>query len=141
MTNVVYVPISIGDLWDKITILNIKKEEYTANMDANPLNSKKIEYVETELSELMKIIVDIPVVGPVNEVVSNLKEVNHMIWRNEEVVRTYGPNGKPYDDEFIRLVTQVHQGNKDRCQYKLDINMLYGSYIVETKSYVNEGLK
>jgi hypothetical protein len=91
----------------------------------------------------MKIIDSLaePPAGPVDEIVEKLKQVNHMIWRNEELVRTYGQGLKPYDDEFIRLVAQVHQGNKDRCQYKLDINMHYGSYIVETKSYVNEGLK
>ena len=138
----IYAPVSIGDLWDKITILHIKKEEYTANLANNPMNSVKIGYVEKELAELMKIIdgIPMPATGPVTDQVAALKEVNHMIWRNEEVSRTYGEGLKDYDDEFIGIAAQTHKGNATRCQIKLDINMLYGSYIVETKSYINEGL-
>jgi hypothetical protein len=138
----IYAPVSIGDLWDKITILHIKKEEYTKNLVNNPVNSTKIGYVEKELEELMKIIEGIPMPesGPVTEQVTALKEVNHMIWRNEEVSRTYGEGLKDYDNEFIKIAAQTHMGNATRCQIKLDINMLYGSYIVETKSYINEGL-
>lgn len=140
MGQLIFAPISIGDLWDKITILKIKLEEYgKVDSEANRI---KIEYVNKELAELMKIIDSLePPTEPVDGIVTELKEVNHMIWRHEDVVRTYGPNKKPYDDEFIKLVTDVHQGNKDRCQYKLDINKLYNSAIVETKSYINEGLK
>lgn len=138
----IYAPVSIGDLWDKITILHIKKEEYTKNLVNNPVNSTKIGYVEKELEELMKIIdgIPVPASGPVTEQVAALKEVNHMIWRNEEVSRTYGEGLKDYDNEFIKIAVQTHKGNATRCQIKLDINMLYGSYIVETKSYINEGL-
>jgi hypothetical protein len=140
MGQLVFAPISIGDLWDKITILNIKLEEY-GKVD-NETNRIKIEYVNKELAELMKIINDLEQPSePVDGIVKNLKAVNHMIWRHEDVVRTYGSDLKPYDSEFIKLVTDVHQGNKDRCQYKLDINKLYNSDIVETKSYINEGLK
>jgi hypothetical protein len=140
MGQLVFAPISVGDLWDKITILNIKLEEY-GKVDSET-NLIKITHVRKELTELMKIIdeLDAPE-SSVDEIVKNLKAVNHMIWQHEDVVRTYGTDLKPYDGEFIKLVTDVHQGNKDRCQFKLDINKLYNSDIVETKSYINEGLK
>jgi hypothetical protein len=140
MGQLVFAPVSIGDIWDKITILNIKLEEYSkVDSDANRI---KIDYVNKELEELMKIINGLESPSqPIDDIVKNLKEVNHMIWRNEDVSRTYGQGKKPYDDEFIRIAAETHKGNQDRCQYKLDINKLYNSEIVETKSYINEGLK
>ena len=140
MGQLVFAPVSIGDIWDKITILNIKLEEYS-KVD-NEANRIKIEYVNKELAELTKIIDGLePPTSPIEDIVHNLKEVNHMIWRNEDISRTYGHGKKEYDSEFIRIAAQTHQGNQDRCQYKLDINKLYNSAIVETKSYINEGLK
>ena len=122
----ILAPISIGELFDKITILEIKLENYT--------DVVKILHVTNEINELRKLAADID--ADVIEEVAELKEVNKIIWDNEDHARTYGPN-KSYDLIFMTLAAKTYESNTRRAQIKQAINKKCNSNIVETKSYTN----
>jgi hypothetical protein len=131
MTQKILAPISVGELWDKITILQIKIEQYT-----NPV---KRQYVDLELAELLKIATSLeaPVGGDVVEELKELKYVNQTIWNNEDLARNYG-NGNDqweYDENFMGIAAVTYAANTRRAQIKQSINAKYNSYIIETKSY------
>ena len=122
----ILAPISVGELFDKITILEIKMENYA--------DIFKLLHVTNEIAELRKLaeVVEIDV----SEEVAELKEVNKIIWDNEDHARTYGPN-KDYDLIFMTLAAKTYESNTRRAQIKQAINKKCNSNIVETKSYTN----
>ena len=122
----ILAPISVGELFDKITILEIKMENYA--------DIFKLLHVTNEIAELRKIAAGIDV--NVTEEVAELKEVNKIIWDNEDHARTYGPN-KDYDLVFMTLAAKTYESNTRRAQIKQAINKKCNSNIVETKSYTN----
>ena len=122
----ILAPISVGELIDKITILQIKNEELT--------DIKKVVLVIRELYELNKLADDIDV--DLDEETAELKRVNKIIWDNEDIARTYGPN-KPYDDAFAKLAAVTYENNTRRAEIKRNINIKCKSYIIETKSYMD----
>ncbi len=119
--------ISAGELIDKITILNIKKEKIT--------NNEKLVEIEKELKSLKdtfnKIII------PDNsllELMEQLKKINLMLWDIEDGKRNAEKN-KKFDERFIELARNVYKFNDERAEIKLKINNLLGSNIKEVKSY------
>ena len=119
--------ISAGELIDKITILNIKKEKIT--------NNEKLVEIEKELKSLKdtfnKIII------PDNsllELMEQLKKINLMLWDIEDGKRNAEKN-KKFDERFIELARNVYKFNDERAKIKLKINNLLGSNIKEVKSY------
>jgi hypothetical protein len=122
----ILAPISVGELFDKITILEIKLENYD--------NPNKIAYVTNEINELNALAKDITI--DVHEEVAELKEVNKIIWDNEDHARTYGTN-KSYDLIFMTLAAKTYESNTRRAKIKQAINKKCNSNIVETKSYTN----
>jgi len=122
----ILAPISVGELFDKITILEIKMENYA--------DIFKLLHVTNEIAELRKIAAGIDV--NVTEEVAELKEVNKIIWDNEDHARTYGPN-KDYDLIFMTLAAKTYESNTRRAKIKQAINKKCNSNIVETKSYTN----
>lgn len=122
----ILAPISVGELFDKITILEIKMENYA--------DIFKLLHVTNEIAELRKIAAGIDV--NVTEEVAELKEVNKIIWDNEDHARTYGPN-KDYDLVFMTLAAKTYESNTRRAKIKQAINKKCNSNIVETKSYTN----
>ncbi len=119
--------ISAGELIDKITILNIKKEKIT--------NNEKLVEIEKELKSLKdtfnKIII------PDNsllELMEQLKKINLMLWDIEDGKRNAEKN-KKFDERFIELARNVYKLNDERAKIKLKINNLLGSNIKEVKSY------
>jgi len=114
------VPISIGELLDKITILQIKSE-HTSN-----------EYVKKELQDLTKIAQDLGVYK--NEYINDLLEVNRKLWNIEDDIRIHESRWN-FDDEFIRLARSVYITNDERSRIKKRINDETSSEYSEVKLY------
>ena len=120
----VTIPVSIGELWDKYTILLIKNEKIVGDM-------KKIAYIETEMNYLNKFV------GhecTENELFVQLKGVNAKLWTIEDKLRIKEME-KTFDDEFIELARSVYHTNDERAEIKRQINTLHKSDIFEVKHY------
>ena len=119
--------ISAGELIDKITILNIKKEKIT--------NNEKLVEIEKELKSLKDTFNK--KINPDNsllELMEQLKKINLMLWDIEDGKRNAEKN-KKFDERFIDLARNVYKFNDERAEIKLKINNLLGSNIKEVKSY------
>ena len=120
------VPISIGELIDKITILEIKTLHMTGI---------KLKNIEKEL-ELLKNIIDCKKLKVDVDLIDNLKEVNTNLWVIEDRIRMKESN-QEFDNEFIELARSAYKENDRRALIKNDINLKYCSEIVEEKFYNN----
>ncbi len=126
------VPISMGELIDKITILQIKSERIK--------DKKKLKNIQYELSELYKKYAYCvtrkltPKKESLRELTIQLKIINEIMWDIEDNVREKEAK-KQFDEEFITLARNVYKTNDQRCAIKREINILYGSDIIEEKSY------
>lgn len=115
------VPISIGELFDKISILEIKLHYIK--------DDKKLKNINTELQELYKIVEEIPVLIPME-----LKEINLKLWHIEDRIREK-EKLQEFDKEFIELARSVYRTNDIRSSIKKDINLKTNSLFIEEKSY------
>lgn len=118
----IHVPISIGELYDKITILEIKKEKI---QDENKLFNINIEY--NQLQPLIKDILDI-------DYFNKLKNINLNIWIIEDHIRIKEKH-KKFDNEFIQFARLIYIYNDERANIKKEINLKFNSSIIEEKSY------
>ena len=119
--------ISAGELFDKITILEIKKEKIS--------NNEKLVDVEKELSSLKNTVEKfIPNQSNISKHVNDLKEINLKLWDIEDGKRA-AEKEKKFDDKFIELARNVYKLNDERAKIKLSINTALGSNIKEVKSY------
>ena len=119
--------ISAGELFDKITILEIKKEKIS--------NNEKLVDVEKELSSLKNTVEKfIPNQSNISKHVNELKEINLKLWDIEDGKRA-AEKEKKFDDKFIELARNVYKLNDERAKIKLAINTALGSNIKEVKSY------
>ena len=119
--------ISAGELFDKITILEIKKEKIS--------NNEKLVDVEKELSSLKDTVEKfIPNQNNILKHVNDLKEINLKLWDIEDGKRA-AEKEKKFDDKFIELARNVYKLNDVRAKIKLAINTVLGSNIKEVKSY------
>ena len=122
---IIHAPISIGELIDKITILELKLEFLTDN--------NKLLNVNTELTYLNKILSEISIPDITYEREA-LKLVNRRLWHIENHKRLCEKN-QTFDSEFIDSARQVYLKNDLRAEIKRRINTMVGSTIVEEKSY------
>ena len=122
----ILAPISIGELIDKITILEIKQINMTGI---------KLKNVDKELKLLKKILQDKNLEIDIN-LINNLKEVNNKLWEIEDNIRMKESN-QNFDKEFIQLARSVYKENDKRAFIKKTINQKYNSELVEEKSYQN----
>jgi len=124
----ILAPIGVGELYDKITILQIKLQEIA--------DSDKLNHVRRELNELTSLTRQFEDVNLVQEI-ADLLEVNKVIWYNEDLARTYGSTAdkKPYDMDFVHIASSTYAANTRRAQIKQVINKKCNSTIVEAKSY------
>ena len=121
------IPISWGELFDKITILQIKLENL---QNQNALKNVKIEY-----DELFKIYENnFRVDANAKRLLAELKTINKRLWNIEDDIRDKERH-KTFDEEFIKLARSVYITNDERSRIKKDINLKYGSEFVEEKSY------
>ena len=123
------VPISIGELIDKITILQIKKN--------NISDPEKLSNISKELGFLENVVSDLSIDYPDGElglIGLELFKVNQDLWLIEDQIRDL-ERLKKFDREFIDLARSVYMKNDRRASLKAQINLLAGSDIYEEKSY------
>lgn len=124
MTQPILAPVSLGELIDKITILQIKTKHLTGAALANV--KKELDALETTLGNL-QITVD-------PSLIKQLKGVNQGLWQIEDAIRDQ-ERQKTFGETFIHLARSVYQQNDRRAAIKKEINLTYGSNLVEEKSY------
>lgn len=117
---------SLGEVFDKLTILEIKKKEIT--------DSEKLVNVNYELEYIQSVIDEINVSDEVKELVDKLREVNKTLWNIEDEIRIK-EDGKDFNDDFIKLARSVYITNDERSILKKKINIALGSNLIEEKSY------
>lgn len=120
------VPISAGELFDKVSILSIKKEKIN--------DSQKLKNVIIEFDYLDKVAIYLDKNYKETPNYIKLYEVNSLLWDVEESKRNC-ERQKRFEGEFIELSRQVHIQNDYRADIKKEINLYYNSEIVEEKSY------
>ena len=121
------IPISWGELFDKITILQIKLDNI---QDKNALKNIKIEY-----NELFKIYDNNFLEDTIaKRFLNDLKNINKKLWNIEDNIRDKERH-KTFDKKFIELARSVYITNDERSRIKRNINETFGSQLIEEKSY------
>ena len=121
---IINVPISIGELIDKITILEIKKEK---------IKNSKLKNILKELS-LLKEVLDRENISIPDKIFFQIKTINATLWAIEDQIRLKEKN-KEFDDEFVELARAVYFNNDERSRAKKELNLMFKSEIIEEKSY------
>ena len=125
--NKIYAEISVGELLDKISILEIKQK--------NLKDNEKIKIVNKELESLNMILKnDVTMTEEIQSLYQDLKKINSVLWDIEDGKRDCERN-KDFGDKFIELARSVYIENDNRAKIKNKINQLSGSNISEVKSY------
>jgi hypothetical protein len=126
----ILIPVSAGELFDKITILKIKLQKIQ--------DQAKLRNVHSELLKLEKVVSDNGLSIP-TELFDRLMGVNNRLWETEDLIREKESKGL-YDDDFIRFALLDAQLNDLRFVVKREINNLFDSSVKEEKSYSEEVL-
>ena len=127
----ILVPVSFGELLDKIAILQIKSERI-----ADPA---KLANVRRELDALNSTWGAHPASGvDIGDLLDALRKVNEALWDIEDDIRGK-ERAREFDQEFIRLARAVYVTNDERARVKKEINLRLGSAYVEEKSYADYG--
>lgn len=123
------IPVSIGELIDKLTILEIKSETIT-----DELKLKNIRY---EFESLNKIFKSLNLDNDIHDFYNELYDVNLTIWNLEDQIRERGKNLLYTDDYIIlsKIAKNIYVSNDLRSTIKKNINIKYSSDIVEEKSH------
>jgi len=119
----ILVPISIGELYDKISILYLK---ITKIKDRD-----KLLNINAEFNQLSKIAKDYPID---DMIFGKLVTTNSILWNLEDEIRKKD-SAKEFDNIFIELAQNIYHTNDIRSDLKREINTLYNSSIIEEKSY------
>ena len=125
----ILVPVSVGEIFDKLSILQIKEQKIS--------DPTKLGNVKNEIKELKKSIVDFKIDEQsyskvLNLLKAKLFETNSKLWDIEDALREL-ENKKIFELEFISLARQVYITNDERAEIKKEINKLTGSNIIEEK--------
>ena len=127
--NKILVEVSVGELLDKISILEIKKEKIK--------DLEKLEFINNEHGILKEQLdQNVKSDDKLNNLFQSLKEINAKLWVIEDDKRICEKN-KDFGENFIKLSRDVHFLNDDRAKIKLEINNLTGSTIKEIKEYTS----
>ena len=127
--NKILVEVSVGELLDKISILEIKQEKIN--------DPEKLKFINEEHS-ILKVQLNSNVKSDqkLNELFESLKQINAKLWVIEDDKRQC-EKGKDFTEAFIKLSRDVHFLNDDRAKIKLEINNHTGSKIKEIKEYTS----
>jgi prefoldin subunit 5 len=126
MPEIIEIPVSPGEIIDKITILEIKADRVE--------DGKKLINIRRELELLSdKANANLPM-DRLSNLKSELKSVNEKLWEIEDDIRTCERHSD-FGETFVQLARSVYITNDRRAILKKEINMLLGSEIVEEKSY------
>jgi len=127
--NKIIVEVSIGELLDKISILEIKQEKIK--------DPEKLRFISNEHSILKKQLDDnVKSDDKINDLFQSLKDINARLWVIEDDKRQC-EKVKDFGEKFIKLSRDVHFFNDDRAKIKLEINNYTGSAIKEIKEYTS----
>jgi len=120
------IPVSVGELFDKVSILEIKLNKIT--------DETKLINIKKEYDFLCKIALNLDADFQNKILYKKLYEINQTLWGIEDSKRTHEAN-KDFGEKFVYWARQVYIKNDERARVKRDINTQYGSEIVEEKSY------
>lgn len=120
------IKVSIGEIVDKLTILKIKKNNIT--------DESKLFNIIAEYDYLYDVVFNQLKIE--SDDFNNLLLVNESLWKIEDDIRDK-ERDKVFDIEFIELARSVYTTNDKRAEIKKEINLKYGSFFVEEKSYSN----
>lgn len=121
------VPVSPGEVLDKITILEIKSERMS--------DPEKVHNVKAELALLQETWNEnIRDTREIQSLHAQLKEINETLWEIEDDIRDK-ERAREFDDRFIELARAVYVTNDKRSRVKKELNLHLGSEIIEEKSY------
>ena len=127
--NKILVEVSVGELLDKISILEIKKEKIK--------DPEKLKFINDEHAILKgQLNQNVKSDEKLNNLFQSLKEINAKLWVIEDDKRMCEKNSN-FAENFIKLSREVHFLNDDRAKIKLEINNLTGSKIKEIKEYTS----
>ena len=120
-------PVSLGELLDKISILLIKKKKIK--------NRNKLTLINNELKKLQSILAKSNIKkDKLKKYLNLLKNINLKLWMVEDKLRECEKK-KNFNNNFIKLARSVYLTNDKRSNIKLEINKIFGSQIIEVKSY------
>jgi uncharacterized protein YukE len=120
--HLIHVPVSFGELLDKITILELKSERIS--------DQAKLDNIERELASLQAAWTH-PGKAPFFR---ELKAVNERLWEIEDAIREK-ERRQEFDEEFVQLARSVYFENDERSRIKRKVNEALGSVFIEEKSY------
>ena len=121
------IPVSVGEIMDKITILEIKAERI--------LDAEKLANVTAELDTLRPLVThDALNTASIKALVAELKDINEALWDIEDDIRER-EYAKDFGEAFIGLARAVYVTNDKRAEVKKQINLATGSTLIEEKSY------
>jgi hypothetical protein len=120
------VPVSVGELIDKLSILQVKKLKIT--------NPEGLKYVSEEFELLYNQSEVYLQVHEIKSLYESLTEVNSTLWDVEDKLRVF-ESEKKFDEEFIDLARKVYYTNDERFRLKNEINLITLSKIREVKDY------
>ena len=127
--NKILVEVSVGELLDKISILEIKQEKIK--------DPEKLKFISDEHSVLKdQLDQNVKSNNNIESLFQSLKEINAKLWVIEDDKRQCEKE-KVFTEKFIKLSRDVHLLNDERAKIKLEINNLTGSKIKEIKEYTN----
>ena len=129
---IIDIPVSIGEVFDKITILSIKSEKIS--------EKSKLDLVRREFSLLEEKSADAKTNPTVSGLVTLLRSTNYCLWQIEDKIREQEKEGS-FGDEFVALARLVYMVNDIRADIKNRINSALESEISEVKSYAPYGEK
>jgi len=122
------IEVSHGEIVDKLTILQIKKENIT--------DPSKLDNIVKEYDYLLSIVENDLEISTESPEYLELLSINKVLWKIEDDIRDK-ERDKVFDAEFIELARSVYTTNDKRAEIKKEINLKYGSLFVEEKSYSN----
>ena len=127
--NKILIEVSVGELLDKISILEIKQEKIK--------DPEKLKFINEEHSILKdQLNNNVKSDQKLDELFESLKQINAKLWVIEDDKRQCEKD-KDFGEKFIKLSRDVHFLNDDRAQIKLEVNNLTGSTIKEIKEYTS----
>ena len=125
----VSIHVSIGELWDKYSILEIKQEKIK-----DPEKLKYINYEHSILKEQLEK--NVQTNDQLEKLFKSLKDINLKLWKIEDKKRLCEKE-KKFDENFVKISRDVHFLNDDRSKVKLEINNLTSSKVREIKEYTS----
>lgn len=123
------IPVSLGELVDKITILEIK-EVHILDVDKRHNIRHELELLQSKLTTYLSL----PQFEELEPLKRLLKDTNEELWTIEDSIRDCERN-KQFTDQFIKLARSVYITNDTRAALKKQINQSFGSDLIEEKSY------